>query len=109
MAGLCSCANVELKSEIPTDVLTKQAAERGGQMVVLVANNQISTRDAKRSSGICKSTNTETRTEQEPVYTSTGTYYRTVQRRYTTCREYYMERGEQKIKGSNGTVWRKME
>ena len=96
-------------SETLTDVLTKEAAERGGQLVKLASSNQLSKRAVTRATGFCKRDHTETRTEQEAVYSLKGNYYQTVQKQYTICDEYHVAHGEQTLKWSKGGVWRKME
>lgn len=95
-------------TESPSVVLVRQAAEKGGHVVLLREDNQAGTRSAKKQSAVCNRQRTETRSEYKTVYTQQGSYSQPVERTYTTCEEYQFANGEQTFRRSAGSVWRKL-
>jgi hypothetical protein len=94
-------------NEHPTAALLKDAAEKGGHLVLLTMNNEVINRDATKNTGICERDRTETRTVNRPVSTLKGYKDNYVQERTTICEQYKHVKGVQTIERSSGSVWRK--
>jgi hypothetical protein len=95
--------------EQPTAALLKQAAKKGGQLVLLTMNNGFIDREATRNTGICERERMEQQYVNRPISTLQGYKNNYVLESRRICEHYKQVKGVQTVKKSAGSVWRKGE
>ncbi|MFH0977454.1 MAG: hypothetical protein V1874_16870 [Spirochaetota bacterium] len=93
--------------ENPTQALQKEAAQKGGHVVLLSRDNDISDREATKESGVCERERTETQYVNRPVSTAQGYKDNYVYEKRIICDKFKQLNGIQTVKISSGSVWRK--